>query len=276
MAKTDWQQYRKKVLESKGFLPFESQYYSQFLISQPGMRKIIRNRQRSINNAINAGIPRSKISSYILSSYQAKGFIEDNRPSAEMYNSALYRQLEKPYRERQSLFISPQRFSIYQQTRKIKFAPKESLAFAENIPPEQLQERMSMYKILRGVYYSPWEATFIVTATYKDKDGETQLQPLDLNSEVWQTAIKERINKIQISIKAGLSKGMTKQQAIKAVMKEIQDWYAKDEKRTPFDEIEDVSPKGKPKPEVDFYVALNNRRKKQIKKKSPWLVPSRR
>ncbi len=275
MARKDIREYRKKVLESKGFLPFESQYYSQFLISQPGMRRVIRNRQSSINKAINAGIPHSKIPSYILSSYQAKGFIEDNKPSAEMYNSALYRQLEKPYRERQSLFISPQRFSIYQQARKIKFAPKESLAFAENIPPELINKRMQMYRILRQAHYSPTEATAITTATFKDKDGETQLQPLDINSEVWQKAIIERVNWFNKQVKLGITNGMKPKQAALAAAREIENWYNKDSDRTIWDEIEDISPHGKPKPEIDFYVALKNRRTKQIKKKMPWLAPSK-
>ncbi len=52
MAKKDIRQYRQKVLESKGFLPFESQYYSQFPISQLGMRKIIRNRPPSFTEMV--------------------------------------------------------------------------------------------------------------------------------------------------------------------------------------------------------------------------------
>lgn len=275
MAKTDWRQYRKKVLESKGFLPFESQYYSQFLMSQSGMRKIICNRQREIIRIKDAGIPSSKIPQYIQSSYTAKGFIEDNKPSAEMYNSALYRQLELPYRQRKSLFISPERWGIYQQARKIKFAPKESLAFAENIPPELINERMKMYKALRLAHYSPTEATIIVTATYVDKDKEKQLQPLDLNSEVWQKAIVERTTWFNKQVKLGVTHGMKPKQAALAAAKEIENWYKKDSDRTIWDEIEDISPHGKPKPEIDFYIALKNRRTKQIKKKMPWLAPSK-
>lgn len=274
MPKRDYREYRRKRLEKLGFLPFEADYYSQFAMKKPGMRRVVRFRARELDNARTAGIPRNLINNYIRASYRAKGYVDNKgelNPAA--YNSVLFEELQKPSKERKSLFITPERFDLYRHlTQDIKFTPQEARQVAESIPPEEFDDRVAMYKTLRRAYYSHEESLYIISAqTPPDKQGNTKLQALDLKNEAWQRAMRERISWIKQQIKIGKARGLTETQALKNAKREIENWYRKDKTRTPFDEIEDISPKGKKKPDVDFKAAVAKRRiLKQRKEKSPW------
>lgn len=272
MAKRDYMQQRKQQLIKQGFLPFEAEYYARFPINQPGMQKIIRSRVKQIKQAREAGIASPAIPSYIQDSYKAKGYVDaKGKLDAEVYNSNLFDELEKPAKKRKQLFIIPSRYTVYRRLVKARFAVQDAGTLADSIPPEVLPERMKMYESLRKAHYSPYEAIYIVTAqTPEDKHGKTKLQKLDLTQDVWQTAMKERDTWFKRTVKAFVDKGMPSDKAARAAINEVDRWYRKNKQRTPFDEIEDISPTGPPKPTVDFKDALENRKKKQREEKMPW------
>ncbi len=278
MAKKDYTEYRKQQLEKKGFLPFEAEFYSRFKLSMPGHKRVIRFREKEIANAMKAGIPKKDIPNYILASYRAKGYLDaKGKPSPDIYNSTLFEELEKPSKQRKSLFIQADRYKLYNRVVKNrKFSVSEARQFAEAIPPEKYAERVQQYRLLRRNYYSHFEALYIVSAqTAPDKNGKTRLQKLDLTQDVWQTAIKERVNWIRSRVRLGTAQGKTKEQVLRAIKKEIQDWYDKDKKRTPFDEIEEMYPQSRPpRVDVDVKQTLRNTRaaraKKQREEKAPW------
>jgi len=270
MAKRDIRQYRQQKLETEGFLPFEAEYYSQFPLTHLGVRKIRRFRKTEIKRASRSGI--SDIPAYISASYRAKGFVnEKGRPQANLYSSAITSQLEKPYKDRQSVLIQPDRYNIFQQAVSERFPLKQALQLAESIPASEWNKRKQQYNQLIRSRYSPSEAIYIISAqTPPDKNGNRRLQTLDLEQDAWQKAMEERLAFFKQQVSLGIKKGMTQQKAISAAMREIDNWYKKDKDRKPFDEIEDISPSGPPKPEVDFADALKKRRAKQIKEKMPW------
>lgn len=276
MAKRNYKQIRQKKLESLGFLTFEADYYSQFPIDSYGMRKVIRFRQRELDKVKHAGIPRNVIPNYIRASYQAKGYTDkEGNPRADLYNQILFEELQKPVKERKTLLIEPDRFDLYRHLRQdVKFTVQDARQVAEAIDPSDFDARMRMYKVLRKAYYSHDEALYIISAqTPPDKQGKTRLQDLDLKSDIWQRAMRERVAWVKEQVAIGKQRGLSIQQALKRVKKEIEEWYRKDKSRTPFDEIEDISPRGKPKPTVDFKVAVTKRRiLKQKKEKAPWKV----
>lgn len=273
MARKDWIPYRQEKLTSEGFLPFEAKYYSQFPLSQTGMRQIRYTRRREIFKATKAGIPSKQIPNYILSSYKAKDLLDEyGKPDAEMYNSALFRQLEKPLKQRESIFMQPDRFNIFKEAKEARFTIKDSLNLALLIPKEEWDKRKEQYRQLIAARYAPYEALYIITATFKDKEGNKILQKLDLEQPAWQTAMQERQNYFIQEVRKGIQKGMSTRNAIRKFKREINDWYAKDKKRTPFDEIEDVSPTGPHKPLVDIQEARKNRRAKQRATGAPFLT----
>lgn len=272
MAKRDYIQHRKQRLIAQGFLPFEAEYYARFPLNQPGMRKIIRSRIKQVKQAREAGIASPVIPSYIQDSYKAKGYVDaKGKLDAEVYNSNLFDELEKPAKKRKQLFIIPSRYTVYRRLVQARFAVQDAGNLADSIPPEVLPERMKMYKALRKAHYSPYEAIYIVTAqTPEDKHGKSRLQKLDLTQDVWQTAMKERDTWFKKTVKAFIDKGMPRDKAAIAAINEVDRWYRKDKQRTPFDEVEDISPSGPSKPTVDFKDALENRKKKQRGEKMPW------
>ena len=274
MAKRNYKELRKKHLIKSGFLEFEAEYYSQFPIDSYGMRKVIRFRQRELANASAQGMPKNIIPNYIRASYQAKGYTDkDGNPRADLYNTILFEELQKPVKERKTLLIEPDRFDLYRHLRQdVKFTVQDARQVAEAIPVADFDSRMRMYKILRKAYYSHNEALYIISAqTPPDKQGKSRLQDLDLKSDVWQQAMRERVAWAKQQVAIGKQRGLSIQQALKRVKKEIEEWYRKDKGRTPFDEIEDISPRGKNKPPVDFKVAVTKRRiLKQKKEKMPW------
>lgn len=276
MAKRNYRQIRQKKLEQLGFLQFEAEYYSQFPIDSYGMRKVIRFRQRELDKVKHAGIPRNVIPNYIRASYQAKGYTDkEGNPRADLYNTILFEELQKPVKERKTLLIEPDRFDLYRHLRQdVKFTVRDARQVAEAISPQDFDARMRMYKVLRKAYYSHDEALYIISAqTPPDKQGKTRLQELDLTSDVWKRAMQERVAWVKQQVAVGKARGLTIQQALKRVKKEIEEWYRKDKGRTPFDEIEDISPRGKTKPTVNFKVAVAKRRiLKQKKEKMPWKV----
>jgi hypothetical protein len=278
MTKKNYKELRKKNLIRLGFLEFEAEYYSQFPIDSYGMRKVIRFRQRELTNARKHGMARNIIPNYIRASYQAKGYTDkDGTPRADLYNQILFEELQKPVKERKTLFIEAERFDLYRHLRQdVKFTVQDARQVAEAIDPQDFDARMGMYKTLRKAYYSHDEALYIISAqTPPDKKGNTRLQDLDLTSDVWKRAMKERVAWVKQQVAIGKQRGLSIQQALKRVKKEIEEWYRKDKGRTPFDEIEDISPRGKPKPTVDFKAAVTKRRiLKQKKEKMPWKVKS--
>lgn len=277
-TKEYWVDYRKKKLTELGFIPFESDFYSHFPMKQAGMRRVVRYRTREIRKAREAGI--KQIPSYIETSYKAKGYVDDKgKPSAEIYNSTLFEELEKPVRERKTLFIQPDKYELYKHVAvSKKFTVQESREIAEAIPRDKLTERMQQYRILRSAYYSHSEALYIISAqTPEDKHGRTRLQKLNLTQDVWQTAMKERINWINSRIRAGKALGKTRVEVLRAIKREIENWYNKDKTRTPFDEIEEMYPQSRPpRVSVDFKDVMKNTRiaraKKQREEKAPWRV----
>lgn len=278
MAKRDYKQYRRMRLIQQGFLPFEADYYSRFPLKQPGMRRLARFRDKQIRQAREAGITPTEMPTYIQDSYRAKGYVsKQGKPDVEIYNSELFYELEKPSYQRKQLFIIPDRYPIFIKLARAKFNVEDAGRLTDSIPPEELNERMKMYRALRKAHYSSYEAAYIVTAqTPPDKKNKTRLQQLDLKQDAWQTAMKERDNWFQRIVKSFVDRGMTAQQAVRAAMKRIDDWYRKDKTRTPFDEIEDISPTGPPKPKIDFKDALKKRREiKQKKDKAPWRTTKR-
>ena len=272
MAKRNWKPIRYRRLKSEGFLPEEARFYAQLPISEEGIRKLRYFRKREIKKALKAGISKTTIPSYIRQSYIAKGLVTKNKePDVNEYSRWVIAQLEKPRKQRETVFIQPDRFDIFKEAKEAQFTIADSLKLATLIPKEQWDKRKGQYRQLIATRYSPYEAFYIITATSTNKEGKKVLQKLDLTQPVWQTAMEERQNYFIQEVRKGIQKGMTTRTAIQSFKQSIQNWY-KDKKHNPFDEIEEVSPSGPRKPQVDIQEARKNRRAKQKAKGMPFLA----
>lgn len=270
--KRNWKSIRYRRLRVEGFLPEEAKFYSQRPISELGTRRLRSFRKREIKQALKAGLPKSTIPSYIRQSYIAKSLVtKDKKPDVNEYSRWVIAQLEKPLKQRETLFIQPDRFDIFKEAKGAKFTTDDSLKMATLIPKEQWDKRKEQYRQLIAARFSPYEALYIITATAINKEGKKILQKLDLTQPAWQTTIEDRQNYFIDKIRGFMQKGMNSRDAIRAFKRELNNWY-KNKKHTPFDGIKEVSPPGPRKPQVDIQEARKNRRAKQKAKGMPFLA----
>jgi hypothetical protein len=261
----DLRKQRYKALLKDGFLEHESRYYSQFPISTPGMRTVRRYRAKEIKIAKQYDIIGEKFTDLIMDSYKAHNLIDKTgRPMADKWNAKFIDQLDKPRKQRDLMIIPPERYMLYLKMKRSKLSTKDSLKMATNIPASMWAERKQQYDLLRRSHYTSWEAMKIITA--KNKDGS--LQKLNLTGDVWKEALKARIEYYSNMMAVGRKKGLTPQQAMLRVFKEINDYYKRDSKNTPFSFLREFYKKAQKK-DVDFIESMGRRRDK-ISKRMPW------
>ena len=263
----DYREQRYKQLIKEGFLEEEALYYSRFKISTSGMRKLRRLRKREVKNASRYGITGTTLTDYILDSYEAQGYTYEGKPSVDIFAQKVNDELMKPYKERKPVLITPERYREYKQASTLRLSSKDRFKMMQVIPTNQWNARMRDYQTLRRYHYTAWEALYIITAT----DPSGKLQPLDLSHPTWQKSLVNRTEWWRHQINVGIRElKLSPQQAIVRAFKNIKDYYAQDSKRTPFDDLKDLSPSGKPKANVDYDIAIRRRQRKIAKRKTLW------
>lgn len=268
---------RYQTLRKEGFLPEEAQFYSQWAISQLGMKKVRRFRQSEINQALKHGIPTTKIPDYLKESYTARGFMSKGTIEPDKWNAEVFNELQKPLKNRQSVAIPADRFQFYLNARQRKYSAGDSLRLVSRISPTEWSQRLKEYDTLRRAYFTHWEALKIVTTKTKaDKAGKRELQSLDLNNPVWQAVIADRIEFHRQEIKRYMAKGLTRVQAEKLYNTERNNYYksrkgdTRDDK-TPWDALREGY-KIKSRKRTDFLENKQLRDAKYKDKKMPYRV----
>ena len=269
---------RYQSLRKEGFLPKESDFYSQHPISSLGMKKIRRFRKTEIREAQEAGIPKTGIAEYITESYGARQLLTDTGEiSPEKWNTEVFYEIEKPLRERETVAIPAGRYKYYRRSVRSGINKPDSLRLATRIPPEQWAERSEQYNILKRAHFAHWECIKIVsTRTKPDKDGKRRLQSLDLNTSEWQRAMAERNFWYRERMQYYRRKKQTYAQSQRAVMAELEDYYRgrKGDARsdpTPWDFLRMIY-RISDRPQMDFAEGARLRQQRFAKKKMPYRV----
>ena len=262
----DYSEVRRSRLLREGFSPAQSQYYSTQSIDNLGMRKLRRYMHRQYKAAQEAGITDAQYQTYVRESWEAQGI-----STPEQWHDRAFDELMKPYKERQSLLIHPDIYNQYKAIRNdTKLSPSETYKLINQYSPTEWIKREQQYRQLINTFHTPEEATRIVYAWTRDG----QLQSLDLNNAAWQVSNQERTNWYRDYVRNALSRGLTRQEAYKAAMQEINDKMRTD-KELPWANLDLISPKGPVKPRVDFIGAAMERQKRldrQRKEQLPFRV----
>lgn len=269
----DYTQSRINKLLSEGFTIEEAEYLSSVPVDTPEMRKIRRYRKMQIREVRKAGIEDSaQIRNYIYESYRAQGWTDDNgRIQPDRWYSTVSDEVMKPYRDRKNYAIQPNLYNQYEIIKSdTKLSPLEVNKLIDMYPPDEWAKRANDYNYLIRNHYNPEEATKIVYAWTRDG----RLQSLNLNNPAWQETIAERNNWWNDYIKNQISRGRTKEEAIRYAKIVIQD-FIKSDKEAPWKNLDIISPTAPAKPKIDFVNAMEQRRlrlKKQREEKMPYRV----
>jgi hypothetical protein len=266
---------RQQSLMKGWFLPEEAIHYSQFPISTAGMMTLRRFRRREADRAKKLGITGRRLNYYFRESYLARGFWdrETRRLDVNKWTKAVIGEIEKPWQRRKTIAIPADNYENYRKARSAKINAPDSLELTEKIPKQRWSERSQDYETLRNARFSHWEAMQIITAqTPPDKANRTSLQELDLNNPYWMQCMTDRIKWYDTMMALFRKKGMTPRQAANAIERELNNYYARDKKRKPWDWLADFSPtKSKAgRKQVDFIASAQKREDRLRAKKMPF------
>jgi len=266
---------RYQKLRNEGFLPEEAQYYSRFPISHTGMQKVRRFRKSEIRQARQYGI--SNMDAYIRESYSARGLVTpDGKLKPDDWNKEVYYELEQKPKDRRTVVIPPDRYDFYIKARRGKVRRSDALRLSERIPRSQWDKRIKQYNTLRKAHFSHWEALKIVTTLTKPEEGKKRkLQDLDLTNPAWKEMIADRIAYHKQQIQRLMAKGLNRQQAEKAFITELNNYYKRrsgDTRTdpTPWDWLREYYKFRRDLPQSDFVTNKQLRQDRFTKKKMPF------